>query len=57
MRNPFKRKQAITVIAWCNWCSSEPAKRTVEMEIENDWVALDVGKNCLTQFREAGKIW
>lgn len=38
-----------TITYWCGVCSAEPAERDIEVELNDMWVPLKVGNECLTK--------
>lgn len=54
----FRRKQesGMMVVMWCNLCQSEQATETIDVEINKQWLQLDVGPMCLTRMKDDGKI-
>lgn len=44
------------VVRWCSGCSAEQATQVIEVEINDQWVPLDVGPQCLTTLREEGRM-
>lgn len=45
-----------TFAVWCSGCNSEQAVDTIEVFVNEQWVELKVGSQCLTTLRKQGKI-
>lgn len=41
---------------WCSVCASEQAVQEIEIQINGEWISLDVGPDCLTRMEESGKL-
>lgn len=46
----------IEFVTWCSICSSERAVGSVELLVNEQWVNLDVGEQCLTTLREDDRL-
>lgn len=44
------------VVRWCTGCSAEQATDVVEMQINGQWIPIDVGPDCLTRLKEQSRI-
>lgn len=47
--NVLKDQPGMTMTYWCSVCSAEPAERSIEVELGEQWVPLMVGNECLSK--------
>jgi hypothetical protein len=44
------------IVLWCNICQAEQAVDVIEVELNQKWVSLDIGTECLTKLRDQGRM-
>ncbi len=45
-----------TLVQWCSGCDAEQAETEIEIYLGEQWITINVGKNCLTRLAAEGKI-
>ena len=45
-----------TFAIWCSGCNAEQATDSIDVYVNDEWVELKVGPQCLTKLREQGRI-
>jgi hypothetical protein len=53
---PDTLPENVSVTYWCNSCNAEPASDTIDVELNGQWVPLDIGDNCLGRLQAGGYI-
>jgi hypothetical protein len=48
--------QDILHVIWCSGCSAEQATTTIQVFINDEWIDLDIGPECLTRAKEEGRM-
>jgi len=45
-----------TFVQWCSGCHAEQAVDEIEVQVADQWVTLNIGRECLTRLAAEGKI-
>lgn len=51
--NVFPR---VTMVRWCAGCSAEQATKEIDVQINGQWLTIDIGPECLTRAQKESKI-
>lgn len=45
-----------TFVQWCTGCNAEQAVDEIEVFLNEQWVSIDIGRECLTRLAKEGKV-